>query len=371
MIVSLYIPDFPAWAHAREGGTAVAVLHRGRVIAATEALRHGGLRDGDPADRVAKRFPEAVIVDDDPLLTRLARERLYLELNTLSPRIVARFGDFICLDLPSLSEAQALSERLAVRTGYAPDDTASCLAAASGYVGRVEIVAAQNVSRFVEACPVGVLVRFGVSPDMISRLDLFGLRTIGALRTLGKRHWRAQFGGEGVALHDWLTRPPESVIPVWTPPETVSMTRWFESRVQEPAEWEPALEILVKEATALLDTNSATWFTVLLEDVETGDPWRQSLLFKRPTRDARTILTRIRWRLIHANVPRFGRITIELGGLVDPAVEQLDLFDRRPATTQACTDILRRYPRALVQVEEGDPLSPLPERRWRLGPMIL
>lgn len=369
MIVALYLPDFPAWAHRRESGTAVAVVHAGRVVAATEDLRLAGLAHGESVNRARRRFPDAAIIDDDPLSTRLARERLLRELYTLTPCISEHFDDFICLELDSMQEAGRLAERLEVRSGYATDDLTASLAAVESSPGQLKVVKPGAAPGFINSRSIRLLKSFGVSDEVLYRLDLFGYGTLERLGRLTRRHWKSQFGDEGTALYDWLNRTPLTRLPMWVPPETASATCSVEMRIREPHEWTPVADVLAERAAENLPGRVASWITVTLDDLEEGPAWSRTSQLKEPTSRAAAIAGGMRRLLAQSSIPSFGRMTVELGGLMDPSAEQLNLFAARRVTDALCRDILRRFPRSLLRYEEGNPHALLPEHRWRLVPL--
>ncbi|MEZ4784846.1 MAG: hypothetical protein R3F28_12320 [Candidatus Kapaibacterium sp.] len=204
---------------------------------------------------------------------------------------------------------------------------------------------------------------------MIERLDLFGYRRLEQLGRLSRRHLAAQFGMEGVRLYEFLHGEPRCRLPLWTPPPGVEATFQWEERVREPVEWLDVLDKLCQDGADDLAPRRTSLVSVVLSETSDGKDWRKSLALKTATGNARLLAGRLRSLVLQAHVPPFGRMTVHLGGIVTADYVQGDLFSHKENLRRAERDILRRFPRGLLDFIELDVLAALPEDRWTLSPV--
>jgi len=368
MITAFYIPDFQAWYRARYTQKPTIIIRQDRVIAATADLREGGVLNGDYASRVCRQFPTTVIHLDDPAYEQGARELIMCELNRASPSVTLLHDNFICVEVPTLNLARRITDWLRCRSGWAATDLAACFAALAGQVKELTAVAPGGEGEHIAAHPATSLLSFGFEQEIVERLGLFGYRTIGSLMKITRKQMHAQFGTAGIRLHTLLHGEPSTTLPSWAPPPTIEISFQFDEPVQEPENWLPILSRLSAQSVGMLNGMKATFARIVLDETESGKPFRYTIPLKHPSADAKLIGSRAQRMLQNRRFPPFSRMIVVLGGLVQQESLQFDLFETRNGLDKARRAILRRYPNGLLQFEEIDVNAPLPEDRWRYAP---
>jgi hypothetical protein len=369
MITALHIPDIEAWARSRRGPAQVAVVARDRVIEASEALREMGVETGESRDRITRRFPEAVLVEHDPIYAAAIREELCYELNESSPSIQVCHGAFYAVEIADINGAQRVAERLGVRAGWGDSVRIACLAALEGYPGLLNVVEPTESERFLRHGAISLLVDFGFDPEMVERLGLFGYRTLESLDGLTLRHLNGQFGALGRELHAFLHAEPVRRLPLWSPPQAIEKRYRFDWPVREPYEWNPPLQHLCREGVEELGDLRTSLLRIVVEEDRTGRQIQTLLPLKEPSNSFRLIFGRSDHVLANLDLPEFREISVSLGTLSRPEYHQPRLFEDRSRLEVAKENLGRRYPGSLLQFEELHPDAPLPEDRWHLVPI--
>jgi nucleotidyltransferase/DNA polymerase involved in DNA repair len=174
----------------------------GRVLAASAEAAAAGVRPGLTLRQAEALCPTAAIAGADPVATSRLAERIAAALSDLSPAVEVRLDGHAWLDLTGLpmpGRAIAGARRLLgaaagvePRLGLAPGPFAAALAAARARPGR--LLQVEDAPAFLAPLPVAEL---DLSAEQLERLDLLGLRTLGAVAALGPRQLESQLGKAG------------------------------------------------------------------------------------------------------------------------------------------------------------------------------
>jgi nucleotidyltransferase/DNA polymerase involved in DNA repair len=185
------------------GRPAVVGRSDGRVLAASPEASAAGVLPGLTLRQAEALCPAAVLVEADPVATSRLAERLAGELSELAPAVEVRHDGRAWLDLAGLPlPARAVSEArrrlhaaagVEPRLGLAAGPFAAALAAARARPGR--LLRVEDVHAFLAPLPATELP--GLDAEQLERLDLLGLRTLGAVAALGPRQLESQLGRAG------------------------------------------------------------------------------------------------------------------------------------------------------------------------------
>jgi DNA polymerase IV len=210
----------------------------GHVLAVSEEALPFSVEPGIPLRQAEHLCPHATLLSSDPVAADRLRERLAAALYDLAPCVELRIEGIAWLDLEGVpSPSQSIREaRRRVRTaigreprlGLAPGPFSARLAAARARPGR--LLKIDDARAFLAPLPTGEL---WLDSEQMERLDLLGLRTLGAVATLGPRELESQLGRDGrraVLLARGLE--PDQLTP-WQPPMFTSAHRQFEPPVQD------------------------------------------------------------------------------------------------------------------------------------------
>ena len=221
-------------------GTPVVVgdVVDGHAIAVSDEALPFGVEVGMALRQAEHLCPQASFLISDPLAAARRRQLLSAALYDLAPYIEVRLEGIAWLDLEGVpSPAESIREaRRRVRTaigreprlGLAPGPFTARLAAARARPGR--LLRVDDARSFLAPLPARELC---LDEEQMERLDLLGLRTLGAVATIGPRELESQLGREGrrsVLLARGLE--PDQLTP-WLPPMFTSAHRQFEPPVQD------------------------------------------------------------------------------------------------------------------------------------------
>jgi nucleotidyltransferase/DNA polymerase involved in DNA repair len=220
-------------------GTPVVVGDaEGHVLAVSEEALPFSVEPGIPVRQAEHLCPHATLLSSDPVAADRLRERLAAALYDLAPCIELRVEGIAWLDLEGVpSPTQSIREaRRRLRTalgreprlGLAPGPFSARLAAARARPGR--LLKIDDARAFLAPLPTREL---WLDSEQMERLDLLGLRTLGAVAALGPRQLESQLGRDGrraVLLARGLE--PDQLTP-WQPPMFTSAYRQFEPPVED------------------------------------------------------------------------------------------------------------------------------------------
>ena len=209
-----------------------------QVIATSEETLTYGVIPGMALRQAEHLCPQATFLAPDPAAATRLRELIAAALYDLAPSVEVRVEGIAWLDLEGVpSPSESIREarrrlRTAVRReprlGLAPGPFSARLAAARARPGR--LLKIDDARVFLAPLSTRELV---LDAEQMERLDLLGLRTLGAVAALGSRELESQLGREGrhaVLLARGLE--PDQLTP-WQPPMFTSAHRQFEPSVQD------------------------------------------------------------------------------------------------------------------------------------------
>ncbi len=369
-IAHLLLPHLPSRAFCRPGP--LIVVERERVVDATVDAGRVGVAAGMTLERARSLCPEADVEPRDIALEALAWEQVLAALNRYTPRLEEAVTGHVSFRPPEDPPLNYLSRSFRARIGCGGNRSIAALAAVSSNIGEAtEIGHAQS---FFDHTPVTVLADLDFAEETVHRLYLFGLRSLGDVHGLTRRHLTAQFGEEGGRLYEMLhPSPDEPPLALFHPPETISTAYDIEQPHQAEGELWPALHHLSRKAAGALGERSCRRLAVRIQGVRIQDgrsTHQRAHLFREPVRDGGMIHRRAQQLLrdmLSEPPPRVDVLTLELGALGRPSGRQKDFFDRRPALRRILRSLTRRYPGLLVRAER-QPHAPFDEETARLIP---
>ena len=220
-------------------GTPVVVgLWEEHVVALSEEAAPFGVVPGMALRQAEHLCPQATFLSPDPEAAARLRELISSALYDLAPEVEVRIEGVAWLDVSGVvSAGESISEarrRLRAATGreprlgFAPGPFSARLAAARARPGR--LVQVDKARTFLAPLSSRELP---LDAEQLERLDLLGLRTLGAVAAIGPRELESQLGRDGrhaVLLARGLE--PDLLTP-WRPPLFTSAHRQFEETVED------------------------------------------------------------------------------------------------------------------------------------------
>jgi DNA polymerase-4 len=388
LIASVYIPNIAVAVARRDEpalGDAPLVLYtatRGRAIVAA-ASDDTGIAAGTPLRQAVVRCPHAVYRPADPDRDRQVCTSLITLLETFSPRVAPHAlapDTVIDLDLGRISIPQAIvimqrlaqqiatALHLAPALGVAATRFVAQRAAATASAGAAILIPPEYESTFLAPQAISALP---IDADMLRRLQLLGLHTIGAVAQLPLDTLQAQFGERGRALAQ-LTRGGDHLpIAATTSLPTIARTARFAGPICNRGLLETAIDQLVDQLAAQLATGGwAARAIIVTLHVEDGAPWTAQRTLSAATADSATLIEAFR-ALSRSVQLESGveAITLCISALAPTVTAQLELF--APASGQAKQldhafhRLHARYGSSFVRARLADSGAQLPERRVR------
>jgi nucleotidyltransferase/DNA polymerase involved in DNA repair len=346
-----------------------------------------GIRPGLPLREVVPLCPEAIVLQPDPVRTAGVLESLLAALQQVSPAVEPAPDDgYLFLDLRGLERLYGDLDRLedtlraAVppllrpRFGFGSGKFSAAVAARTvSSAGEALVVPASETQVFL--APLSVRHLLMLDTDVLQRLELLGLRTIGDLAALPFSAVQAEFGPQGA--HAWRLAHGKDTEPVVPRQVVVSVQAGL--RFDDPLGSVEAVMAALDEL--LVDTFSQPALSgravrqvrlrALLSD---GTSWERLYTFKESlsTRDTARRAIRSKLDLPNGLPPApLDELALELLGLAGEAARQTGLFVARARQlaeiAEAARQLRARYGRLpLYHAIEVEPWSRIPERRWAL-----
>jgi nucleotidyltransferase/DNA polymerase involved in DNA repair len=219
-------------------GSPVIVGHwEEHVIAVSEEAAPFGVALGMALRQAEHLCPQATFLPPDPEAAARLRELISSALYDLAPAVEVHVEGIAWLDVSGVVKGGVISEarrrlRAAIgrepRLGLAPGPFSARLAAARARPGR--LVNVDEARAFLAPLSSHELP---LDAEQVERLDLLGLRTLGAVAAIGPRELESQLGRDGrhvVLLARGLE--PDQLTP-WRPPLFTSAHRQFEEPVED------------------------------------------------------------------------------------------------------------------------------------------
>jgi nucleotidyltransferase/DNA polymerase involved in DNA repair len=208
------------------------------VIALSEEALPFGVMPGMALRQAEHLCPQATFLPPDPETAMRLRELISSALYDLAPTVEVRVEGVAWLDVSGVVKpGESIREarrrlRAAIgrepRLGLAPGPFSARLAAARARPGR--LVQVDKAKTFLAPLSSHELP---LDAEQLERLDLLGLRTLGAVAAIGPRELESQLGRDGrhaVLLARGLE--PDQLTP-WRPPLFTSAHRQFEEPVED------------------------------------------------------------------------------------------------------------------------------------------
>jgi nucleotidyltransferase/DNA polymerase involved in DNA repair len=209
-----------------------------RVVAASEEALPFGVLPGMPLRQAEHLCPQATFLSPDPVAASHLREVIASALYDLAPVVEVRVEGIAWLDLSGVPKpGESIREarrrlRAAIgrepRLGLAPGPFSARLAAARARPGRLMRI--EDARAFLAPLSPHELT---LDEEQLERLDLLGLRTLGAVAAIGQRELESQLGRAGrhaVLLARGLE--PDQLT-AWRPPLFTSAHRQFDSPIED------------------------------------------------------------------------------------------------------------------------------------------
>jgi DNA polymerase IV len=208
------------------------------VVAASEEAWPFGVLPGMPLRQAEHLCPQATFLSPDPGAASHLRELIASALYDLAPVVEVRVEGVAWLDVSGVPKpGESIREarrrlRAAIgrepRLGLAPGPFSARLAAARARPGRlmrIEDARALLAPLSSHELPL--------DEEQLERLDLLGLRTLGAIAALGQRELESQLGRAGrYAVLLARGAEPDELTP-WRPPQFTSAHRQFDLPVED------------------------------------------------------------------------------------------------------------------------------------------
>jgi nucleotidyltransferase/DNA polymerase involved in DNA repair len=354
----------------------------GRVLAASPAAEAYGVRPGQALREAIGLCPTLSVLEERPARYRARWAEILGALELVAFTIEPASAGEAYLDLDELvacyrsleaAMAAALTcvpSALEPRMGAAPTRFTALLAAHQAAPGGGRVVTEKGLAAFLAGQPVDALP---VSAEMLRRLRVLQLKTLGKLRALPRSALAAQFGPEGALA--WELAHGRDQAPLRPQPqrlrlvERLSLETPLVSRPAILAAWEQTLSRLLRQqafgglAARQVELGAAT---------ERGRHWSRTVTFKEALTSLERMWAALRSVLDEAQFPGpLDELTVELRGLVQAGGQQLALPNARSALRGRLEESLRqlkaRYGYCPVgRVVEMEPWSRIPERRLAL-----
>lgn len=220
------------------GSPVVVGLWEEQVTAVSEEALPFGVMTGMALRQAEHLCPQATFLPPDPESAQHLRELISSALYDLAPTVEVRVDGVAWLDVSGVVKpGESIREarrrlRAAIgrepRLGLGPGPFSARLAAARARPGR--LVQVDNAKTFLAPLSSHELP---LDMEQLERLDLLGLRTLGAVAAIGPRELESQLGRHGrhaVLLARGLE--PDMLTP-WRPPLFTSAHRQFEEPVED------------------------------------------------------------------------------------------------------------------------------------------
>jgi protein ImuB len=208
------------------------------VVAASEETLPFGVVPGMVLRQAEHLCPQAVFVLPDEEATSRIRELISAALYDLAPVVEVCDEGVALLDVSGVATAgqsiRAARHRLAKaigrepRLGLAPGPFSARLAAARARPGRMLNVT--NAREFLAPLPSRELP---LDAEQLERLDLLGLRTLGAVAAIGPRELESQLGRDGRRAVLLARGAEPDHLNAWRPPLFTSAHRQFGDPVED------------------------------------------------------------------------------------------------------------------------------------------
>src|SRR3989441_1255818 len=220
------------------GGPVIVGEWEENVIASSEEASPFGVRPGMPLRHAEHLCPHATFLAPDPDAAAGLRELISSALYDLAPVVEVRVDGIAWLDVSGVvrSGTSIREARRRLRTaigreprlGLGPGPFSARLAAARARPGR--LVQVEDPRAFLAPLAARELP---LDEEQLERLDLLGLRTLGAVAAIGPRELESQLGRAGRQAVLLARGDEPGELTPWRPPQFTSAHRQFEPPVED------------------------------------------------------------------------------------------------------------------------------------------
>ena len=220
------------------GRPVVVAAWRDVVVCCSTEAAEAGVRPGMSQRQAQQLCPDAELLDPDPAGADRLQELVCAALYDLSPRVEARLEGAAWIELEGVIQPRlALREmrrRLREATGaeprlgLGPGPFTARVAALQARPGRA--IHVTDAASFLAPLAATTLE---LEPWQLDRLDLLGLRTLGAVAAIGPRRLESQLGRAGRLAAERAAGLEPDRIEAWTPPSCAIASRQFEQPIEE------------------------------------------------------------------------------------------------------------------------------------------
>ena len=362
------------------GQPAMVARGDGHVLAATEDAMMAGVRPGLTLRQAEALCPAVITTPSDTLGASRLAERIAAALYDLAPAVEVRLDGRAWLDLAgvprvafAVAEARGrLQAAVGVepRLGLAPGPFTAALAA--GRAGPGRLIRVEDPGAFLAPLPVRDL---GLNAEQLERLEMLGLRTLGAVAALGPRQLESQLGkaGRTAAL---LARGSEPIpLHPWRPLAVTGACRQLDPSLEDREALLFVARGLCGDLSAGLGLRGAgaRKVRVRLAVEDDREETRESVV-RHPLSSATELFGLVSsWLRDWQPAAPITQVTVELPELEAASQRQLRLWTGGDGSAEEVDAALER-----LQERYGDavalrarlalPTSPLPEQRFTLTP---
>jgi protein ImuB len=358
-------------------------------LCSPEAER-AGIRPGLPLREVLPLCRDAIVLQPDPVRTATVLEEVLAALQRVSPAVESAGAEYLFLDLRGLRALYgslgalerairaAVPPLLRPRIGIAGGKFAAAVAARVAPPSCAQVVPVHEAAEFLAPLPISYLP---FAPDVLQRLDLLGLRTIGDLAALPFSAVQAQFGPSGARAWRLANgQDDEPIVPRRHGPSAHASLRFDDPLASVEAVMVALDQLLAYAWSGGLSLSPTlgpgrsvrqAHLRALLAD---GTSWERLYTFKEAlsSREAAKRALRSKLELPNGLPPApIEELFLGLLGLGGEAAKQASLFTAHARQlgqiAEAARQLRARYGRVpLYHAMEVEPWSRIPERRWAL-----
>jgi nucleotidyltransferase/DNA polymerase involved in DNA repair len=391
----LVVPRFPLACELGDRpelwGRPVVVAHPDAPVvwSASPAASVDGVVDGQRLSEAMGRCPSLVVLDARParyeardaaILDALERVVPGVEPAGLGAAYVDLAGLVRCYRSPAALYAALLGcapSELRPRLGVGPTKFVAGLAALQrgrpdGQPRNVRVVDETEVATFVTPVPVTALP---VAAEMIRRLRLVGITTVGELAALPRHALVAQFGAEGIRLVALLDGASEPVRPRPREERLRERLAFPEPLTSREAVLAAAAQVLRRVLRHPRRQGRVARQLVVRAETEQGKRWESRVTLRHARCDHDGFWVALAPALERASLPGpVSELSVELRGLRPSRGWQGELLptrrasaERRERIEEGLRQLQARYGRSPVgRMVPVEPWSRIPERRWAL-----
>ncbi|MBV8638959.1 MAG: DNA polymerase IV [Candidatus Eremiobacteraeota bacterium] len=320
---------------------AVAGSHRRSVVlTASYEARPFGVRSAIPLYRARQLCPQLVVVPPDMAKYKEVSRQVFGVFGARGHIVQGLSMDEAFVDLGELELEEAvrltqqirdevlLETRLTVSAGVATGKLIAKIASDSCKPNGLLAITPGEEEAFLAPLPVGRL--WGIGPKTASRLQTFGINTIGQVAALDDASLKQLFGSWGLEVRDLARGIDHRAVEADRETKSISSEETFEYDVRDEKQLISALREQTRDIVAKLDREnlSAATVGVKIKRADFRVFGRQTHLTE-PTRDAKRIFRAAVYCLKRAelNGAPIRLLGLRVASLTEGEAKQISLFD--------------------------------------------